>query len=52
MGKYVCDACGYIYDPAKGDEEGEALPGTTFKDLPVNWVCPVCGADKETFIKK
>ncbi|MBC7958918.1 MAG: rubredoxin, partial [Vallitaleaceae bacterium] len=26
MEKYVCDACGYIYDPVKGDKDGDVSP--------------------------
>lgn len=49
--KYKCTACGYIYDPAVGDEENGIAPGTAFEDLPEDWVCPVCGSDKEDFIQ-
>jgi rubredoxin len=40
--RYECE-CGYIYDEAEGD------PGTTWDDLPKDFVCPVCGAGKEVF---
>jgi rubredoxin len=49
MEKYVCDACGYVYDPAKGDPDGGIKPGTAFKDIPDNWVCPLCGVSKSNF---
>lgn len=49
MGKYVCDVCGYVYDPADGDPENGIEPGTTFKDLPDDWVCPECGVGKDEF---
>ncbi len=49
MTKYVCDVCGYVYDPQEGDPDGGIKPGTSFADLPDNWVCPVCGADKTHF---
>ena len=49
MQKYVCDACGYIYDPEKGDPENGIEPGTTFEDLPSHWVCPDCGVGKDQF---
>ncbi|MFO7636542.1 MAG: rubredoxin [Clostridia bacterium] len=49
MNKYACTICGYIYDPAIGDEENGISPGTEFEDLPDNWVCPECGADKDMF---
>lgn len=47
--KYVCIACGYIYDPEAGDPDNGIDPGTPFEDLPDDWVCPVCGAPKEEF---
>ena len=49
--KYVCKVCGYVYDPAIGDSESGIKPGTSFADLPADWVCPVCGADKSSFEK-
>lgn len=49
MQKYVCDICGYVYDPDLGDEDNGVAPGTQFKDIPDDWVCPVCGAPKSDF---
>jgi rubredoxin len=49
MKKYVCDVCGYIYDPALGDPDSKVKPGTSFESLPADWVCPMCGASKENF---
>jgi len=49
MEKYVCKVCGYLYDPQIGDEDGGIAPGTAFKDIPEDWVCPVCGVGKEDF---
>jgi rubredoxin len=49
MGKYVCIVCGYIYDPSLGDPENGVTAGTAFEDLPDDWVCPICGADKDQF---
>ncbi len=49
MKKYVCDVCGYVYDPAEGDPDNGIKPGTSFADLPDDWVCPVCGASKDQF---
>ena len=48
MERYECP-CGYIYDPAEGDLEHGIEPGTSFSDLPEDWVCPQCGAEKEFF---
>lgn len=49
MTKYVCVACGYVYDPAKGDPQNDIAPGTPFEKLPDSWVCPECGAPKTDF---
>lgn len=49
MSKWECTDCGYIYDPALGDEDGGIAPGTAFEDLPADWVCPDCGASKDMF---
>lgn len=47
--KYKCTVCGWIYDPAKGDPDGGIAAGTPFAELPDDYVCPVCGADKSAF---
>jgi len=49
MKNYVCNICGYIYDPAEGDPDGGIAPGTAFEDIPEDWVCPVCGVGKDQF---
>ena len=49
MQKYVCDPCGYVYDPEQGDPASGVKPGTAFADLPSDWVCPLCGAGKDQF---
>lgn len=49
MKKYVCDVCGYVYDPATGDPDAGIAPGTAFENLPEDWVCPICGVGKEEF---
>jgi rubredoxin len=49
MQKYKCANCGYVYDPALGDPDGDIAPGTPFADLPDDWVCPDCGAAKAQF---
>ncbi len=52
MERYVCSVCGYVYDPEKGDPEGGIAAGTSFDDLPDDWVCPECGVDKDMFEKE
>jgi len=48
---FVCNGCGYEYDPAVGDPEGDIRPGTLFEKLPDEWICPECGESKDQFIK-
>jgi rubredoxin len=50
MTKYECP-CGYVYDPSEGDYENGVEPETAFDDLPDDWVCPKCSAEKEYFDK-
>jgi len=50
--KYRCETCDYVYDPKVGDPEGDIAPGTDFKDLPDDWTCPLCGVDKDEFVKE
>ena len=49
MKKYVCTVCGYVYDPAVGDVENGIVAGTSFDDLPEDWVWPLCGVAKDLF---
>jgi rubredoxin len=51
MDKYECTVCGYVYDPEEGDPDNGIEPGTSFDDLPEDWVCPICGASKDQFEK-
>ncbi len=48
MQKWECP-CGYIYDPATGDPENDVASGTVWEDVPEDWVCPWCGAEKDIF---
>jgi rubredoxin len=47
-------ACGYIYDPERGEPKRGIPPGTAFRDLPESYICPVCGVyakvGKQAFI--
>jgi rubredoxin-NAD+ reductase len=49
MKKYICDACGWIYDEEKGYPEGGIAPGTKFENLPSDFECPYCKVGKEDF---
>ena len=48
--KYVCEICGYIYDEAVGDADGDIPAGTRWEDLPDDWICPECGIGKDDFV--
>ena len=50
--KYVCDICGYVYDPAAGDPDNGVAPGTPWEAVPEDWVCPLCGVGKDQFSPK
>lgn len=52
MDKYICDICGWIYDPAIGVPEQNIKENTPFSELPDSFYCPECGAGKESFSKK
>ncbi|WP_176014312.1 glutamate synthase-related protein [Victivallis sp. Marseille-Q1083] len=41
MAVYVCEVCQFEYD--------EVAEGVAFADLPADWQCPVCGAEKEGY---
>jgi rubredoxin len=47
--KYVCDVCGYEYDPALGDPDHGVPPGTVWEEVPEEWLCPLCGVGKDQF---
>ena len=49
MSRFESPCTKYIYDPAVGDYERNIPPGTPFEDLPEDWCCPLCGAEKEYF---
>jgi rubredoxin len=49
MEKYVCQVCGYTYDPGKGDHYSGFKPGTEFGQLPTNWTCPICLSVRDKF---
>jgi flavin reductase (DIM6/NTAB) family NADH-FMN oxidoreductase RutF/rubredoxin len=49
MKKYVCNVCGYVYNPDEGDPDNGVEPGTAFENIPDGWTCPICGAGKDQF---
>jgi pyruvate oxidase len=42
LARYRCTVCNWVYDDAEEK--------VNFADLPKEWVCPVCGAPKSTFV--
>jgi rubredoxin len=51
MTKYICDLCGYVYDPEAGDPDNGVEAGTAWEDVPDDWLCPLCGVGKDSFSK-
>jgi len=49
---WQCQLCHFEYESAKGDPISGIPAGTSFSDLPDDWVCPICGADKSMFEKE
>jgi rubredoxin len=43
--RYLCTMCDYIYDEKRGEPHRGIKPGTKFRDLPDDYVCPVCATD-------
>jgi len=51
MKKFRCTVCGYIYDEAEGDPDSGIAAGTRFEDIPDDWLCLICGVDKDSFVE-
>ena len=49
MKKWKCQVCDWIYDEELGAPDEGIAPGTKWDDIPDDWVCPDCGADKTQF---
>ena len=49
--KWICESCGFIYDPDEGDPDGgHRARARAFEEIPDDWFCPVCGARKKDFV--
>ncbi|MCD0489133.1 rubredoxin [Pedobacter sp. MC2016-14] len=48
---YQCKACFTVYDESMGDAGQNINPGTAFGDLPEDYCCALCEAEKSDFIK-
>ena len=47
--QYACLYCGYIYDEEAGAPDHDIPPGTRWEDIPEDWCCPMCSAEKPDF---
>ncbi len=49
MKKWECRTCGFIYDEAEGLPDEGIETGTSWEDVPDDWICPECGTPKSDF---
>ncbi len=49
MKTFECVICGLRYSEEAGWPDDGIEPGTKWDDVPLNWVCPDCGASKDDF---
>jgi len=49
MKQWECIICGYIYKEAEGWPDDGIAPGTSWQDVPDDWLCPDCGMGKDDF---
>ncbi len=47
--RWRCLNCDFIYDEELGSAEDGLAPGTRWEDVPDDWYCPTCGAEKVDF---
>lgn len=47
--KYICEICNHIYDEEAGEPQSGLMPGCRWKDVPADWRCPDCSANKHSF---
>lgn len=48
--RWLCTICSHVYDPALGDPDSGIPPGTSFDELPDDWLCPECGVGKDQYV--
>lgn len=48
---YICDICTWVYKEAQGVANQGVRAGTKWEDIPDNFLCPVCGVDKDQFTR-
>lgn len=49
VGLYVCNGCGYEYNPKLGAPDNGVDPGTLFEKIADDWTCPECNKGKHQF---
>jgi len=49
---WECEICGFIYKESEGLPEEGIPPGTSWDEIPDDWLCPECGISKEYFQMK
>ena len=49
MKKWKCLVCSFVYDEAAGLPDEGIAPGTSWDDIPDDWMCPDCGVGKSDF---
>ncbi len=49
---YECKHCFTTYDEEFGDSTNYVEPGTSFKDIPNSFRCPVCDSPKSDFVEQ
>ena len=51
MAKYVCEVCGWEYDPEVGVPEKGIEPGTPWEEVPEDFECPLCGVCRRVMLR-
>ncbi len=46
---WKCIYCSHEYSEALGDPDNGIPPGTKFEDVPEDWLCEECGAEKSDY---
>ena len=49
MRKWQCLVCSFVYEEALGLPDDGIAPGTSWDEIPDDWICPECGVGKEDF---
>lgn len=49
--KYICSVCGFEYDEVTGYPDEGIAENTVWENVPEDFVCPICSAGKDMFIK-